>query len=126
MMPKSRRCSECETNWEPSVLYCHTCGEKTWPQWTQAPDEDDPRAEEHIPEVIEYRGRLWVSHDELIEAGWDCLESFKIVAIGEAVYELQGYVPDRKADTRGMWWIERIDPETIEVEDTFPEEWGAP
>lgn len=51
-------------------------------------------------------GRLWVTHEELLEAGYQSIEADTVLWLNNTFYEVQGY-----SSTGGSWWIEAIDPE---------------
>ena len=67
-----------------------------------------------IARIYDSEGRLWVTHTELLEAGYENLEDFTIVYLNGEFYELQGY-----ASTPDAWWLEVADGETPE---SLPEE----
>lgn len=50
--------------------------------------------------------RLWVTHTELLENGYQYIEDFDIVYLNGTFYELQAYM--EKPDA---WWIEAIPTE---------------
>lgn len=50
------------------------------------------------------KGRLWVTHHELLDAGYSNLESFSIVYLNGKFYELQGH-----ANSANAWWVEEAD-----------------
>lgn len=67
--------------------------------------------------------RLWVVHDDLIDAGYSALEDFCVVRINERFYELQGHTTASfrilgKHFGNGIWWIE---PAEEDAETQAPE-----
>lgn len=48
-------------------------------------------------------GRLWVTHEELLQCGYRLIEDFDIVYLNGVFYELQAHI--RKSDS---WWIEEV------------------
>lgn len=48
-------------------------------------------------------GRLWVTHEELLECGYRELSDFDIVYLNGTFYELQAHI--RESDS---WWIEEV------------------
>lgn len=71
----------------------------------------NPEARARIYE--DANGRLWVTHDELLLAGYGWLEDFSIVFINGKFYELQAYIRSARA-----WWIEevKLDDEALGAE----------
>lgn len=62
-----------------------------------------------IARIYESDGLLWVTHTELLDAGYENLEDFTIVYLNGEFYELQGY-----AETPDAWWLEEADGEAPE------------
>jgi hypothetical protein len=56
----------------------------------------------------------FVSHQDLLDCGYENLCDFDLVVINGKVYELQAYLA--KAD---CWWVE---PTNVEVPDALPED----
>lgn len=74
----------------------------------------------HPPEaqcrIIEKHERLWVVHQDLIDAGYLNLEDFSVVRINERFYELQGHTTAGfrligEHHPNGIWWIEPLEDE---------------
>lgn len=82
------------------------------------------RGADALPDVqvnpAQYKGWLWVSHEDLTKAGYLYLEDFSVVKIKGVYYELQAHV-GRASLTHGIpggaWWIEEINPDKFEVTD---------
>ena len=74
----------------------------------------------------EYADQLWVSHEDLIKAGYLYLEDFQIVMLQGRFYELGAHV-GRASLTHGIrggvWWIEEVRPDAFVFPDCVPEGW---
>lgn len=63
-------------------------------------------------DVTEHEGRMWIKHNDLLTAGYSCIEPFQVVRVMDRFYELQGHVGKHSTAIRGgAWWVEEIDPE---------------
>jgi hypothetical protein len=124
---KSRRCSLCAINYPTYVRQCKVkdCGEPTWPVTKSMADDDwqdrvkmlDAQNESsepteaspypHPPDararIYKAKDKLWVTHAELLHAGYRNLTEDSIVFLNENFYELQGY-----AEGAGAWWIAEV------------------
>lgn len=58
--------------------------------------------------------RLWVTHTDLLENGYQAIEDFDIVYLNGNFYELQAYM--EKPDA---WWIEEV-PTGEEIREDTP------
>lgn len=91
-------------------------------------DPDDKHLGEHaLPDVqfnvADFEDRLWIPHEELLKAGYSCIEDFQIVKIRGRYYELQAHIGRTLTHgiKGGAWWIEEIGPDKFEVPDYIPE-----
>lgn len=128
----ARRCSDCNISYPTSFALCEVCGKPTWYNGAADPDEDwkelaawrkklaaDEQATEkarypHPPDatcqVREIHGRLWISHDKLIELGYLNLEAGSIVFVNNTFYELEGF--NGRGFTRN-WWVSELETEGV-------------
>ena len=60
-----------------------------------------------------YSDRDWIPHEDLIKAGYRCLEDFQVVRIRNRFYELQAHIGRTLTHgiRGGAWWVEQIDPD---------------
>lgn len=63
-----------------------------------------PHKADAVAQVYESEGLNWVTHQDLLDAGYLALEDFSIVFLNNVFYELQGY-----AEKPNAWWIEEVD-----------------
>lgn len=63
-----------------------------------------PHRHDAEAQLFEKDGLLWVTHQDLLDAGYSALEDFSIVYLNGVFYELQGY-----AESPRSWWVEEVD-----------------
>lgn len=120
-MATAMRCSICGISYPPQITQCLVpdCSGQLWPQHVDGPDEDwqeQVAAKAGIPllystahppnagcEIREYRGHLFVKHDDLLRVGYINLEAGRIVLLHERFFELAGY-----SQSTGYWWIVEV------------------
>lgn len=141
---QSRRCSQCSIQYPPEITKCLVCEGPATPMYKSGPDEDwkekvesalgvesletggskiaytqaHPRHDIQLPVAFE-NDRLWISHNDLTEAGYLNLEAGSVVWVNDKFYELQG----RSSRTRMRafyWWVEEIVTEGA-ADDLTPE-----
>lgn len=127
--PHVYRCSKCDVNYPTykEHLKCEVCGNDTWETtWKDGFDDDwrekvqalqfstpRPTYMGELPDVhvtiMRHEGKLWVTHQSLINEGYRYLEDFGIVKIDGEFYELQGHVgKEQGLIAGGAWWIEPV------------------
>lgn len=150
-----RRCSTHSIDYPPHVQRCMVDGCNNYLSWFQQDHDEDWRDklnyyndltsdvtsyklidpnDKHLgayalPDVqfnvAVFEGHLWIPHEELIKAGYLCLEDFSVVKIRGKFYELQAHIGRTLTHgiKGGAWWVEEIDPESPEfaVPDYVPE-----
>lgn len=136
-MGASYRCSPCDVNLPPWREFetCPGCGRDTWRinedyprywkedleklQATSAPKSASelaglyPHPPDARVDVREQEGREWIVHQDLIDAGYEYLESFSIVFVNKTFYELQGHTGASfrllgQHYPTGVWWVEEV------------------
>jgi hypothetical protein len=131
----AQRCAKCGINYPTWLKQCLVCDQATFSSPFSAPDpdwEDVARAklneepdfmfffvELEVPvlrleaeaEIVEENGRLFVDHQDLLDAGYLNIETDKVVMLNERFYEVLGRDRTRGKTRYGRWWINEIDPE---------------
>lgn len=123
----AQRCSLCSFDYPTNIQRCLICMERTWflksedppDDWRQqvkerkAKQQEDtqsmyPHRFDNKARIYEGKGNLWVTHAELLDAGYKSIEAGTILYLNETFYEVAGF-----AESAESWWIEEVPVEGV-------------